>query len=162
MDPDQLEFIIIKVLRKINLYSAEAVDLLMLTAAQESHCGKYIYQLGRGPARGIFQMEPRTLDDLYFNFLSFRRDLAEKLDMFRASYPELDLEANIAFQIVAARLYYYRFPAIIPKWEWFKAEAYINALAQYWKKYWNTYAGAGSVKEAVNNYNLYVKRKNNL
>jgi len=60
-------------------------------------------------------------------------------------------------------LYYYRFPAIIPRREWLKADddfLYVSALARYWKKYWNTYAGAGTVKEAVNNYNLYVRENN--
>ena len=58
MDPKQLKELIERVLRKVNLYSDAAVDLLMLTAAQESACGKYIRQLGNGPALGIFQMEP--------------------------------------------------------------------------------------------------------
>lgn len=64
MDAKQLECLIQTVVAVMRLYSVEAIDLLMLTAAQESHLGKYIQQLGSGPARGIFQMEPKTLQDL--------------------------------------------------------------------------------------------------
>lgn len=160
MDPSQLSFLITKVLKEIDLYSLEAVDLLMLTAAQESHCGKYIYQFGKGPALGIFQMEPRTLEDLHQNYLYFRKGTSAKLEQFKTTFHFFDLEGNIPYQIAAARLYYLRFPAIVPHREWFRADddfLYVSALARYWKKYWNTYAGAGTVKEAINSYNLFVR-----
>ena len=65
MNPSQLNELITSVLKSMEQYSREAVDLLMVTAAQESHCGEYIQQIGGGPAMGIFQMESDTLADLY-------------------------------------------------------------------------------------------------
>src|SRR6266849_2351788 len=44
-------------------YSTDVnVQLLLATAAQESHMGEYLHQLN-GPALGIFQMEPATFVD---------------------------------------------------------------------------------------------------
>ena len=51
-------------------HSLVAEELLMLTAAHESHLGTYLKQKG-GPALGIYQMEPATYRDLHENFLRF-------------------------------------------------------------------------------------------
>ncbi|HQO65941.1 MAG TPA: two-component regulator propeller domain-containing protein, partial [Spirochaetales bacterium] len=55
-------------------YSPEAEALLLGIAAQEARGGRYLAQL-RGPARGIYQMEPATHDDLWRHFLPSRRPL---------------------------------------------------------------------------------------
>jgi hypothetical protein len=49
-----------------NYYSKDAAFLLLCTSAIESNCGEYIKQIG-GPALGIFQMEPKTHDDIWEN-----------------------------------------------------------------------------------------------
>jgi hypothetical protein len=164
MNSLQLRTLIKAVLVKMGHFSKEAEDLLMLTAAQESHCGKYIRQIGGGPARGIFQMEPFTLDDIFTNYLAFRPDLAKTAEQFQSQAPDLDLEGNLLFQIAVARILYIRIPAAIPKRGDFPGnnsgfENYIMALARYWKSHWNTVAGAGTVKEAVENYNKYAKER---
>jgi len=158
MDPLQLEKFIIRVLKTMGKYSPEAVDLLMVTAAQESHCGEYIYQLGRGPARGIFQMEPSTLDDIFTNYLAYRPELARMVEQFQSQDLDFDLEGNLLFQVAIARVHYMRVPAAIPK-RLIPVQEYIQALAEYWKKYWNTKEGAGTVVEAVDNYKRYVVQK---
>ena len=131
----------------------------MLTAAQESHCGKYIRQLGNGPARGIFQIEPATLTDLYTNFLAYHDDLSNILLQFRTpQHIEMDLEGNLLYQIASARLQYLRKPGAIPKYEDYDDDyAYVEGLAKYWKRHWNTELGAGTVDEAMQNYYRYVK-----
>lgn len=43
----------------IDLYSDAAENLVMGTAAQESHLD-YVKQSGNGPALSLFQMEPAT------------------------------------------------------------------------------------------------------
>src|SRR5690242_4274185 len=45
-----------------------AEALLLATAAHESHF-EYLAQ-EQGPARGIYQMEPRTVADLYDNYIA--------------------------------------------------------------------------------------------
>ena len=42
-------------LKAIDLYSDEAVSLMLGTCAQESAFGRYRRQLGNGPALGIYQ-----------------------------------------------------------------------------------------------------------
>ncbi len=158
MDAKQLERLIQTVIAVMRLYSVEAIDLLMLTAAQESHLGKYIQQLGNGPARGIFQMEPKTLQDLYDNFLKYNKQKADALQSFRTSCSlETDLTGNLLFQIAAARLQYYRKPEKLPVKKGFAdGFEYITDLAKYWKTHWNTNLGKGTVQEAVQNYYKYI------
>jgi hypothetical protein len=43
--------------------SPVAVELLMLTTAQESGLGLHLWQVGGGPALGIYQMEPGRWED---------------------------------------------------------------------------------------------------
>lgn len=155
MNSVQLKDLISRVLKDLGKYSDEAADLLMLTAAQESHCGKYIRQLGGGPALGIFQMEPATMNDIYENYLRYRPGLAVALEQFRSGLDDkdLDLEGNILFQIAVARVHFLRKKSSIPKRDNYTDEFdYITALAEYWKRHWNTAAGAGTINEAVQNY----------
>lgn len=156
IEPKQLKRLIGNVLNGIGCCSDEAVDLLMLTAAQESKMGRYLYQLENGPARGIFQHEPRTHKCLYDNVLKHRPDLLRKAESFLGGWnfmAHVDLVGNIPYQIVVARFQYLRFPERIPRRDDFKDEfGYVTALAKYWKKYWNTEEGKGAVEEAAKAY----------
>ena len=59
-------------------YSSEdAITLVMATGLVESRF-KYIRQLGTGPARGFFQIEPTTCVDTNRHFLSHRKTLMGK------------------------------------------------------------------------------------
>ena len=153
MNPTQLRELIGQVLMDLGLYSKDAVELLMLTAAQESHCGYYIKQL-RGPARGIFQMEPATEKDIWENYLEYHKELAEIVTQLRVAYlySSYDLWANLPYQIAMARIHYLRAPEKLPKHD------DILGMAQYWKVYYNTVLGKGKVYEAVDNYKLYALR----
>jgi hypothetical protein len=152
IDTRHLRDLISEVLVRIGLYSIEARELLMLTSAQESHCGEWIHQLGSGPALGIFQMEPATLHDLYENYLKYHQDLEATLDGFTAlgMGRELNLKANLPFQIVSARFQYLRKPGGIPRYD------DIWGLAGYYKQHWNTEKGDATPEEAVRNYKLYA------
>jgi len=133
--------------------SETAVELLMLTCAQETHLGRYLYQMV-GPARGIFQVEPNTEKDMWKSLTqggNKRTDLRNKISelMFKTEGPGFtNMELNIAYQIVMARYYYYRIPAALP-------QNYPLDLAEYWKKYYNTYLGAGTVEEAFKSYGRF-------
>ena len=148
VEPNQLRELITEVLVELDLYSADACELLMLTAAQESHLGRYIMQVGNGPARGIFQMEPATEKDIWKNFLKFKPELAKKVGALvgEADWRALQLTGNLLYQIAMARLHYYRRPEALP------SRGDIVAMAQYWKDHYNTYLGKGSIAEAIKNY----------
>lgn len=114
------------------LVSDAAVELLMGTAAQESGLGVYLRQVGGGPALGVFQIEPST-----FEYLKKR---------FGPRYPELiardvdELEWDVRLSIIMARLKYRSIKAPLP-------ENNVHALADYWKKFYNTELGDGTTTE---------------
>jgi len=68
---------VLKHLDPVIPYSMAAENLLMGTCAQESRMGQFLVQLDNGPAKGVFQMEPDTHDDIYKNFLHYRGELRE-------------------------------------------------------------------------------------
>jgi hypothetical protein len=124
--------------------SAAAVELLMLTAATESRLGTYLYQL-QGPAIGIFQMEPKTHDDLQARRVIGRHKNIPLADASRMAW-------DLAYAAVMARIYYMQFVEPLP------AADDIPGMAEYWKEYYNTEAGAGTPEKAIADYERYVLR----
>lgn len=142
--------------------SNAAINLLLGTAAQESHLGKYLHQLN-GEALGIYQIEMDTHIDIYENYLQYRSELLDKITTFlisfkltnsnpilRISYYEQNLIGNLYYATAIARLIYYRVSEKLPEAD------DIEGLAEYWKKYYNTEKGKGTVKEFVENYKRFV------
>ena len=139
-------------LKSLNLYSDEAVELMLGTAAQESAYGKYRRQLGNGPARGIFQMEPRTFLDIVINFLANKPDLKARI-MKLANVDKLDpadLETNDVLATCMCRVHYFRVKEPIP--------IDLQGWATYWKKHYNTVKGKGTDIEFMSNYKKYVEQ----
>ncbi|RCK32479.1 hypothetical protein TH9_12140 [Thalassospira xiamenensis] len=153
MDAKQLRHEVIRpVLTATGMWSAAAENLLMGTAAQESACGKYLRQLGDGPARGVFQMEPATLDDIYANYLAYRPDLQGAVDAYLImSMSKADnLTVNLAYAALMCRVHYRRRPENLPD------ANDVRGLAAYWKRFYNTVHGKGAEQEFVENYERYV------
>lgn len=145
---EQVRELIESVLFELGLNTPEAIELLMLTSAQESHLGTYIRQLGTGPALGIFQMEPNTEADIWNNYLRYKKELRGKVLEFKSQRHD-DLYWNLGYQVCMCRVHYLRQPGALPN------ATDINGLAAYWKKYYNTYLGKGTVAEAIHNYYKY-------
>lgn len=133
-------------------YSEAAENLIMGTCAQESNMGEFLVQLGNGPALGIYQMEPSTIEDIECNYLSFRRDLSDRIDMFSGeSLPtRLDFVTNLAYATAFCRAHYYRRAEPLPD------KDDVIGMSHYWKSYWNTIKGKGTVDQFVENYIHYV------
>ena len=147
MKSKHLRRLIIAVLYMTDLHSESAVNLLMGTAAQESHMGLRIYQMNDGPARGFFQMEPTTEQDIWKNYIRFKPDL--KSMMHRAGFRGPDktqLTGNLIYQIIMARLHYLRIPKRLPP------DDDVMGMAQYWKKHYNTHKGRGKILDFIQNY----------
>lgn len=117
-----------------------ATKLLLGTAAQESVFGTYLRQLGNGPALGAFQVEKITFNDLKQRF-SKKFPCIEPLNFEQL---EWDLRASI----IVCRIKYYSCPG-------FPTDS-LESIARYWKKYYNTYLGAGTEQEFITNYNKYI------
>jgi hypothetical protein len=151
INKEQLRVLVRETLQDIDKYSPEAEELVLGTIAQESAGGKYIKQLGKGPALGICQMEPFTHDDIWDNYLKYKSDLADKIidvcgiDDTKAEY----LRFNLKYSIAMCRVHYLRQKGSIPK--------DLNGLAKYWKETYNTIMGKGTEEEFIKHYNKYVR-----
>lgn len=143
-----LRICIHEVLQPLKLWSLAAENLLLGTAAQESHMGQHLVQMGGGPAVSIYQIEPRTYENIVLNSDTYRRigvkygiKLPENVDM-------LIYDINAA--TLAARLFYTMIKERLPD-----ANDLIG-LAKYWKKYYNTPYGKGAEEEFIENYGRLV------
>lgn len=140
-------------LTKLKAWSQAAEDLVLGTACQESHCGKYLRQVGCSGmtgAFGVWQMEIATARDIYDNYLRYKPELKTVVEGLRGngqSIPEA-LTTNLAYACAMCRIHYLRQPGKIP--------ATVDGQAQYWKKYYNTALGRGTVAEYVDNWDRYA------
>tara|TARA_Y100000401_G_C8251995_1_gene188665 strand:+ start:291 stop:755 length:465 start_codon:yes stop_codon:yes gene_type:complete len=148
MNEKQIRNLIIRILEKIDMHSKEAEDLVYRTGKVESGY-RYIRQI-RGPARGFFQCEPWVGVDICKNYLSYRPDMMKKVakaievNLSHFTQPteenwDFILETNLAAQIAMCRLHYRRIPSKLP--------SSLKGQAKYWKKYYNSSAGRGTVED---------------
>jgi len=151
IDPRQLRVEIIRpALQDVGLWSEAAEELILGTICQESQCGRYLTQI-KGPALGICQMEPATYRDLWANFLEWKQGLCEKI-LNASGFPygsrpgAEDMIYNLRFAVLMCRVYYLRIPAPLPP------AGDLEAQARYWKLYYNTPKGRGTVAQYVKNY----------
>jgi|TARA_R100001530_G_C4303971_1_gene151221 hypothetical protein len=147
MNHKQIKKLIDTTLKKMHMWSEEAVELVFLTGLVESGYD-YIYQIGSGIARSFWQVESFTAKDCVDNYLVFRnrtftdvasalqRDVKEVKEMSQEDLHEL-LWHDIVAGIVFCRLKYRRVPTPIPN--------DIEGLARYWKDHYNTESGAGTI-----------------
>lgn len=142
------EEVIRRATRHIGLWSPEAEELLVGTAAQESRLGRYLVQLGNGPARGVFQMEPRTHHDIWENYLQYRPRLAGAVaDLAANRRPTAEqLSWNMGYAAAMARVCYWRLPFRLPRVD------DLEGQARAWKRWYNTRLGAGTEEEYIESY----------
>jgi hypothetical protein len=151
IERNHLRELVSDVLVNMGAHSEAAVQLLLGTAAQESHLGRYLRQI-QGPALGIMQMEPATHADIVANFLRFRPELGNRV-LMAASMTRHDVAAlrfNLAYSIAMARVHYMRVPAPLP------AANDIAGMAGYWKRHYNTPLGRGTEQEFMENFEHLV------
>lgn len=124
------------------LNTPSAVELLLGTAAQETHLGTYLRQV-RGPAFGVFQCEPTT-----FQWLQ---------EKFQEQYPVLkgrdvsELEFDLRLAILMARLRYRIVSKPLPD------PTSPQAMAEYWKRFYNGgELGKGKTEDFIANYKRFV------
>ena len=148
---DQLRIHIRSTLQMIELWSPAAEELLLGTSAQESHLGFYRRQI-EGPARGIYQMEPVTEQDIWTNYLTYHPDLIDALhSLCGVSGPDpLALEYNLAYQTIMARLHYRRVKNPLPPPD------DLAAQADYWDRFYNCNPVKGFPHEFIANYRRLI------
>ena len=132
-----------------SLNSKAAENLLLGTILQESAGGRYLKQI-KGPALGIFQIEPATHKDVFENFLKHRPDWETHIVKLasRGFYGNRDDELmfNLRYACAIARLVYWRSPVKMPDHD------DVVGLGEMWKVAYNTKHGRGTAEEFINNY----------
>lgn len=123
-----------------SMSSPEAVELLLGTAARESRLGKFgnsVAKHGIGP----FQIIKSTEKDIWENYLRYKPELRKRIiEATGETGPNpRALIDNFDYATAMARTVYKRTPEPLP------AADDIQGQARYWKKYYNTAAGKGTV-----------------
>ena len=161
MNHKQIYKLIDDVLWKMGMHSDDAVELVFLTGLVESGY-KYISQIGSGIARSFWQVEPKTAIDNLQHYLKHRPSLMQKcaeatlVDIkhwqnYDEHLWEEILEKTIAAGIIHARIKYWRVPKKMP--------TSVEGQANYWKKYYNSELGAGSVEHYIELVDKYLNKK---
>jgi hypothetical protein len=125
---------------RYQLYSEDAEEMLLMIAAHESELGKYLQQIGGGPALGLYQIEPATMIDNYKNFLNNRPELAKQIsDVAGCGIDHVtQLKYNPIFGTIHARLKLYRSKGALPP------ANDPQAMAMYAKECFNSRDGAAT------------------
>jgi hypothetical protein len=144
--------IILPTLETMKMGGDNIAELLLGTALVESRL-TWRKQMANGPARGLYQMEMATHDDIWNNYLTFRKPLADKVLQFKTAHdadPEHELINNDQYGTAMARVHYARVREAIPE------SGDIEAMANYWKKYYNTMLGKGFPDKYIEVWNQTV------
>lgn len=122
----------------------DAVELLMMIQAHESNSGTYLKQV-KGPALGIFQMEPDTFYEVR-KYLDRHPELKYRVASLSSSglKDPYEMIHNLAVATAMARVFFMRFEEEIPTDDYGKAV--------YAKKYWNTEKGKATVNDYFKAY----------
>jgi len=129
-----------------------SVELLMGTAAQESDLGYYLVQT-KGPALGIYQIEPATHDSIWKYYINRKgkeklREIIYGICGCTEQPDRYALITNLAYATAVARLKYWPIAAAIPEDMWGQAE--------YWDKWFNANPLIGTTLEYVESYKQFV------
>lgn len=153
IDIDQLvQYVIRPTLSQLGMRSLAAERLLVGTALTESRL-QYLHQI-KGPAVGIYQMEPFTHDDLWETFLEYNPKFAKIIDtMYMSETPDAnEMAGNLYYATAMCRIFYRRIKAALP------AEGDAMAMALYHKKYYNTFMGKTDPNHSVQFFQTAIER----
>ena len=125
--------------------SAAAKKLMLGTALVESNL-VFLHQIGGGPARGLWQMEPATHGN-HVAWLAKAENwgLQQRIGLLLNSSYYLfiptfsQLAGNLYYACAMARVHYWRVPSQLPDAD------DLYGLATYWKQHYNTVEGKGTV-----------------
>lgn len=146
MNKKQLkERVIEPTLKQLGLYSSDAVELLLMIAAHESVKGEYIAQI-TGPARGIYQMEGATHNDIHV-WIKVNKGHIYRSIAGLVVQPVSDMMMyDLRYATAMARVFFLRFPEALP------SGSDVDAMAAYAKRRWNTSAGKATPADYKNAY----------
>ena len=105
----------------------------------------YVAQVPEADALGFWQVQLGTYRDNILNFLEFKNEFNDGWSLIKkihqATYPSMTSDCVFACYMGAITVY--RAPAALPEYN------DIEGMAKYWKTYYNTSQGAGSIEDAL-------------
>lgn len=133
------------------LDSPAAVNLVLGTCAQETGFN-YLAQYPTGPAVSPWQIEPATHDKIMAVLKDEHPDLYAALQslLVPGIDPHQQLAWNLAYAVAVCRADYWLQRRPLP------AANDLSGLAAYWKDFYNTRLGKGTVEEFEHNYKLHL------
>lgn len=146
------ELIVKSTLNDLLLYSQNAEELLVFTCAVESLGGHYLKQVD-GPALGIYQMEPVTYNDIWQTYIKSKGSLMLRLlTNFGIGFmpSEEQLIYDLRFATAMTRIFYERIKEPLPD------ASNVDAIWNYYKKYYNTNLGSAQKESAIHNYYEFI------
>lgn len=165
IDVDQARHDIVRpALEFVGLWSQAAENLVLGTGLVESRLS-YVRQIAsvdstgrragpRGPALGLFQMEPATHDDIWRNWLGGgSRALIAAAVRDHVGNGDRSAERlvwDLRYAAIMCRLHYRRVAEALPDY------ADLDGLSLYWKRHYNTSLGAGDPKTWVAMFRTYA------
>jgi hypothetical protein len=154
LDCSQFRTLIIEpVLSKLQIYSSKAEELLVFTCAAESLGGTLLHQI-KGPALGIYQMEPNTYTDIWVNYIHGRNQLATLMALHLGCNKIPPIERmiyDLHFATAMARIHYLRFTGKLPEVK------DVDGIWDYYKKNYNTEKGKAKKEEAIKKYQDFIR-----
>lgn len=150
----QLSELIIKpTLINLLMFSDDAIALLLFTCAVESNGGSYLKQI-KGPALGIYQMEPTTYNDIWQNYIKNKQTLMTILSSNFNIYTMPDEERliyDLRFATIMTRIHYARVFEPLP------ANANVYHMWEYYKAHYNFLHGQATQEESIEKYLAFIK-----
>lgn len=146
IDPKQLlQQVIVPALTWAGLESTTMFQLVLGTAMHESGL-RYLYQVGGGPALGLWQMEPATHDDIFANFLRYDAGLLNSISLHYPRWRGSELLATDLCYAATMCAVHYRRRLKIDRADVARTP---DLLADLWKQYYNTATGKGTVAQSL-------------
>ena len=138
-------YIVRDALKAAGWWSQEIENLIVGTAMVESNI-QMLVQMGGGPARGLFQIEKRSFEDV----VGYIKRDSQKIKAICGAcgfsvLPE-DVDHviwNLRFAVLITRMFYYRIPEALPNSDDYKE------MSNYHKKYYNTVYGKTDVSKSI-------------
>ena len=135
---------VLTLLEGVGIPNTEAARSLVFETGMAESGYRHLEQVNAAnPAISFFQIEPWVCQDIWENFVLYRKPYIEVL--YKMGLVEESLQfclfTNIALAAAFCRINYRRKPGSIP--------VSMPGRAAYWKKFWNTSKGKGTVDHYV-------------
>lgn len=161
LDVEQFRSLIVRpTQQRLMLWAPPMESQVLGTGLCESHL-IYVRQLPRGPALGVFQMEPATHADIWINYLRYKPDLKRLVQKtasyFSGDFPDpAELVSNLSYAAAMCTVHYERSKLNKVNPLPFPPSDRADLLAAYWKRYYNTPKGKGTVEQALPHFTRAV------